>query len=153
MNNRYLGGSYSLPVRPDRRIAKGLPAQTLWRCKKMAKFKMQVAADITSLVLLLNKLDYNPGPIKAATISSEGRIDVWFISGGRPGVKRVTAFLTRGEKTTHMDSPRRVYQNIVIRYEGGLKGTVEDQDFIDYGLETPRDYGFYPEPSDCSDCA
>jgi hypothetical protein len=120
----------------------------------MVRFKLQVSADYVSLVLLLNKLGFSCGPMKAGGMTNEGRIDLWFVPGtGTAPIKRVTAILKRGEKTTVMDSPRRVYEFIVIRFADGSKGYVEDQDFTDHGLETPREYGFYPERPDCSDCA
>lgn len=107
---------------------------------------MQISADYVSLVLLLGKLGLVCGPLKAGGMTNSGRVDLWFVPGaGTSPIKHVMAYLTRGEKATVAHSPRRVYEYITVRYSDGSKGYVEDQDFIDHGLETPRDYGFFPE--------
>jgi len=105
----------------------------------------QIPADIFSLPLLLGKLGFQVGPIKAYTWRpSTSAVHIWFVPVYIPGqepdmIRRVSASFGRGCSICG-ESRRRVYRRIILKDASGQIFRVTDSHFKSAGLMTPDEY-------------
>lgn len=106
----------------------------------MRSFKLQVPADISCLITLLQRLRFTPGTMRAARIKGD-LINVWFESFYSP-ISRVKARLVAG-KLGYNNVPARVYLDIQIQWsETGSWTRVSDKDYREAGMKTPWQENF-----------
>ncbi len=102
--------------------------------------RIQIPTDIHSLVQLLHRLGYAPGPMKACE-KDGNKINIWFVVY-RFQVARVRATLSLRIPENGENGPRRVYHDVeVMKAGGGGAWTkIGDADYAKASLQSDWEY-------------